>query len=71
MTIETKYNIGDEVWAMSEERRIYVGKIEKTRIYIEQDDVLIDHLVCMRQGLNCWIANFRLFPTKEELLNSL
>lgn len=65
MTIETKYNIGDEVWCQT---RTDVGcaKIDSIEIdgkcliyYLEGEDI---------EG---WYFEYELFPTKEELLNSL
>ncbi len=71
MTIETKYNIGDKVWVCDTDKHIYVGKISKTRIYLLEDGAYVDCLFCSPSGWNCWIAERALFPTKEELLNSL
>lgn len=66
MTIETKYNIGDKVWHR------FVGNNIKTTIR----DIKIDY-----KGVPTYYCDFflsaipfredELFPTKEELLNSL
>lgn len=71
MTIETKYNIGDEVWMMLFDKpeefvitgieythhRVYTG----CKYYIKSTDC--DYEVAILEKL--------LFPTKEELLKSL
>ena len=71
MTIETKYNIGDEVWAS-------FGKIPilceiKDIEVIEVDDFLrVIYSVSARE--ECIMGtrfSSELFPTKEELLKSL
>lgn len=71
MTIETKYNIGDEVYykrfgEVYELKIIGVKVIEKKPIssieyYVIEDDDNIS--MCLAEQL--------LFPTKEELLKSL
>lgn len=73
MTIETKYNIGDEVWGIPNGKpvkftieRIYI-KVHKVRgisISYEFDDIDgYDRTYRLQED---WIS-----PTKEELLNSL
>lgn len=70
MTIETKYNIGEYVWAYLDEECIE-GKIFNIRIYINKDDSVEgwyyikfgDDEVCLHRN--------NIFPTKEELLKSL
>lgn len=71
MTIETKYNIGDEVWICDTDKHIYVGKIGKVRIYLLEDGAYVDYLFCYPSGWDCWIAERAIFATKEELLKSL
>lgn len=71
MTIEIKYNIGDEVWICDTDKHIYVGKISKARIYLLEDGAPVDYLFCSPSGWNCWIAERAIFPTKEELLKCL
>lgn len=73
MKIETKYNIGDEVWVCDTAKNIYVGTISKVRIYLLEDGIFIDCLVNLNAptSWNCWIAETAIFPTKEELLKSL
>lgn len=70
MTIETKYNIGDEVWGIPNDEpvnlvvaRIYV-KIHAHKISVSYEfDVTDDRTYRLPES---WI-----FPTKEELLKSL
>lgn len=63
MTIETKYNIGDEVWVKTYSGKVYCNRI--TGIHIKQGLIVYS------------LFNFadrteqELFPTKEELLKSL
>lgn len=65
MTIETKYNIGDEVWYLFNN---HVGMIAKIVLIC----VGIDMKVRYRcdNSHNYFFEN-DLFPTKEELLKSL
>ena len=68
MTIETKYNIGDEVWFIKD------NKPQTMKVsYIEIIAASTVSKPCIRYGF----GNFEryteslLFPTKEELLKSL
>lgn len=70
MTIETKYNIGDEVWFMNEGEptsekivRIDVEQYEQKQ-YIEYTVILCDVILTS-------FYEEEIFPTKEELLKSL
>ena len=74
MTIETKYNIGDEVWLMYENKAITAQVIEM--------NVEISKHIMSYVSANCYckikcplftreIHDSHLFPTKEELLKSL
>lgn len=70
MTIETKYNIGDEVWFNSLGHHIK-GKVDEINI-----SVLIDGSVHILYSIEksgyCFERhNDDLFSTKEELLKSL
>lgn len=71
MTIETKYNIGDEVWTRFANEAI-LCTIDDVRI-IEDDGFL--KVVYSVSDLNERMFGSRfineLFPTKEELLKSL
>lgn len=63
MTIETKYNIGDEVWFM------FQGKVQSG--YIVSITIYGD---CIIYNMRAYCLSFKeslLFPTKEELLKSL
>lgn len=64
MTIETKYNIGDEVWFTFNRNPISsiissIEVIEDGKIYYR-----------MRYGCFC-LPEHQVFPTEEELLKSL
>ena len=71
MTIETKYNIGDEVWFIWENRaqRALIKGIKhitadpEISVTYELDKMWYDAPLLFRE--------FALFPTKEELLKSL
>lgn len=71
MTIETKYNIGNEVWVMSDGKPtqgkvkwidIHIGRLGKEQI-IEVRYQVLSYDTPYSEGL--------VFPTKEELLKSL
>lgn len=68
MTIETKYNIGDEVWFLFDGKPLN-GKIAKISEYN------IKIVVVFKDGkeylFSREIKGFKLFPSKEELLKSL
>lgn len=73
MTIETKYNIGDEVWGIPNGEplkmpiaRIYVKvyKINDIHIFYEFDSVDYTNRTYR-------LPEYKVFPTKEELLKSL
>ena len=67
MTIETKYNIGDEVWWKSYPD-IRHGKVYD--IWVESKN--ISYAIRESNGaIVLYIAECNLFPTKEELLKSL
>ena len=70
MTIETKYNIGDEVWFIlgATAKKGEVLEITFTKI----EDILTGYYYNVSVGTSH--ASFyekQLFPTKEELLKSL
>lgn len=71
MTIETKYNIGDEAWFMFLNKPIR-GIVAKIDIDIARTgDWYIEHYKVEVDGsLYCKIGQ-SLYPTKEELLKSL
>lgn len=66
MTIETKYNIGGDAWAMYNNSPF---KYEIDRVIIIQDDC---ELSIQYRVVGCkYFFESNLFPTKEELLKSL
>lgn len=65
MTIETKYNIGDEVWFMYR-NKVFSGRI--VGIFIRSNGISYK-IVSIIKGM--WFSESNLFPTKEELLKSL
>ncbi|MBE6300171.1 MAG: hypothetical protein E7083_07595 [Bacteroidales bacterium] len=81
MIIETKYNIGDEVWFMWNNHptcqriaamEVYVGKQVLPSYYVEpyeNDPIKVIHSDVI--PYNRRFHEYRLFPTKEELLKSL
>lgn len=73
MTIETKYNIGDEVLAGIGLQRMQPVKIKGIYISIESSGFSISYEVVPIDGWKVPIrtSEYNLFPTKEELLKSL
>lgn len=72
MTIETKYNIVDEVWVefLMRPTRMIVESIEFRKD--ENTESIWYFVVNLNDRQECYDANeFELFPTKEELLKSL
>jgi hypothetical protein len=71
MTIETKYNIGDEVWFMNE-NKVYVSFIEDVRVKRNSKNTKIEYMVESMQKKDFGLKKEQdLFPAKEELLKSL
>ena len=71
MTIETKYNIGDEVWFM-EYNKPNKGSVVKIDIDIARaGDWYIEHYKIKSDKAQICKVGQSLFPTKEELLKSL
>jgi hypothetical protein len=71
MTIETKYNIGDEVWFMNE-NKVYVSFVEDVRVKRNSKNTKIEYMVESMQKKDFGLKKEQdLFPTKEELLKSL
>ena len=68
MTIETKYNIGDEVWFMYE-NRAHKSKINAIYVSFYED------MQTVKYSFGNYIYEFKqneeLYLTKEELLKSL
>ena len=70
MTIETNYNIGDEVWYVDKSvkhRTIDAIKVEQKRRGMGW---IGEPTINYRVGCEWWPES-KLFPTKEELINSL
>lgn len=78
MTIETKYNIGDEVWIYKDYKKgIIQGQVQDLRA----TSVFLSPIPTIEYTIRCVIkrGNLKLFhrleeyvfPTKEELLRSL
>ena len=71
MTIETKYNIGDEVWVQTLTNGVQKWKIQEITIEIAENGKYRE-LYKIEAGGYYYIAYLcELFPTKEELLKSL
>lgn len=67
MTIETKYNIGDEVW-YKVSKEIHYDRISNIRIDVDcLGEIHIDYELWN----DLTKEECELFPTKEELLKSL
>lgn len=76
MTIETKYNIGDEVWMMKCNKPIRVKILEIRTLTQNVCKVCIKKvpettIIYSLEGMDFMISEDKLFPTKEELLKSL
>lgn len=72
MTIETKYNIGQEVWVewFTTPTKMVVESIEFKKC--EYMTCIWYFVVNPNDRRECYDANeFELFPTKEELIKSL
>lgn len=65
MTIETRYNIGDEVWFMYR-NKVFSGRV--IGIFLRPNSISYK-IVSIIRGM--WFSEPNLFPTKEELLKSL
>ena len=69
MTIETKYNVGDEVWFKTLKFNVKANIIGVT-INLRQDGVIMEYGL-ERKGYYYQRRESDLFHTKEELLKSL
>lgn len=67
MTNETKFNIGDKVWVLTD-NHIATDVIEESRVEITNSHVLIYHKI---RGCKYFFKDDDLFRTKQELLDSL
>lgn len=71
MTIETKYNIGDEVWVKTRTTGVQKWKIREITIEILKNGKYRELYRIKRDGLYYIAFLSELFPTKEELLKTL
>ena len=71
MTIETKYNIGDEVWVYMDGQCTKVEIVGYHIITYPDDGTPAAYKVVTPRGFTYRILEYHIFPTKEELLNSL
>jgi len=70
MKIETKYNIGDEVWGTALDE-IWSGKIAAITTYHAFGIKRIEYKVLVEDEMHFMFKEEYLFPTEEELLKSL
>lgn len=77
MVIETKYDIGDEVWVIVENRAQHL-RIEGVAVStlgetFDESGKLISYRIRINYyfGDGEWVNDVDCFPTKEELLKSL
>ena len=71
MTIETKYNIGDEVWFMWE-NKVQCSKIKDLEsVTIRPVLSVVYELEMLWHDAKFVFKECALYPTKEELLKSL
>lgn len=71
MTIETKFNIGDEVWCMHN-NKVYISFIQEVRVRKNNKKTKIEYIVESMQKIDFGLKKEdELYPTKEELLKSL
>lgn len=71
MTIETKYNIGDEVWVANIFREPIEVKVYGIVAEVKDNNVLIDYHVGLSENGCAFRKEELVFSTKEELLKSL
>lgn len=77
MTIETKYNIGEAVWVIMNNKvhhkRIEAIEVSIGKAMITEDGVLSisEYKTSYSVGWGKWYEENEIFKTKEELLNSL
>lgn len=71
MIIETKYNIGDEVWFIWENKAQSAKIVDIWNITIKPEHLVTYQLDMMWRDAPLLFKEFALYPTKEELLKSL
>ena len=73
MTIETKYDIGDEVWWKYKDGTIHSGIIGAIRVNVYDQETNVGIQYGIKHDIyDCdyeWFWDF--YPTKEELIKSL
>lgn len=71
MTIDTKYNINDEVWLMKENKPVKrVVSFIEIIVASTTSECFIRYGLKIDSGVERVVENY-LFPTKKELLESL
>lgn len=77
MKIETKYNVGDEVWTYGDYYKGYItGEIQDLKVTSVFLDITPTIAYTVRRVINGKVKLYHrfeseLFPTKEELIKSL
>ena len=74
MTIETKYNIGNEVWTTDYLNRPMQGKISAVNSHVSKrktENWISYYIIPYGYNLGVMRREQHIFPTKEELLKSL
>lgn len=69
MKIETKYNVGDEVWITNFGKQLR-GLVSEINISASRNGVMLVYMVCFG-GRPIAVKESSLSSTKEELLKSL
>lgn len=70
MKVESKYNVGDEVWIIHNGKPAKY-KVNEINIVIRQAPItILYHLIATKRAYTMSFEEF-LFPTKDELLKSL
>lgn len=74
MTIETKFNIGDTVWFLKNNKvtsmEVWCIEVSATKIYVKPTYVFFRAATSQNEG-HLYFAEEDCFQTKEELLQSL
>lgn len=70
MTIETKYNIGDEAWCINLRKEPMQAKIFRINVEVKRKNIYVEYSLSNKEYIVTRKVE-ELFPTKEELLKSL
>lgn len=70
MTIETKHNIGDEVWFINLRKEPMQAKIFRINVEVRRKNIYVEYSLSNKEFIVTRKED-ELFPTKEELLKSL